>query len=121
MAGLFDALQTATRGLTVTQRNLATTGHNIANVGTPGHSRLRTDQVSTERTGPSLVLGPGAARAPAGDRRRGPVDRNSEELVPPTEKGDEDDEGSGDDGSGSYMDDESEDGEEGEGSAVGGR
>ncbi|MEM9174252.1 MAG: flagellar hook-associated protein FlgK [Myxococcota bacterium] len=41
MPGLFDALQTATRGLTVTQRSLATTGHNIANVNTPGYSRQR--------------------------------------------------------------------------------
>jgi flagellar hook-associated protein 1 FlgK len=41
MAGLFDALETATRGLTVVQRGMATTGHNIANVNTPGYSRQR--------------------------------------------------------------------------------
>ncbi|CAM9267569.1 unnamed protein product [Discosporangium mesarthrocarpum] len=41
MAGLFDALQTATRGLTTVQRGMATTGHNIANVNTPGYSRQR--------------------------------------------------------------------------------
>ena len=35
MAGLFDALGTATRGLQVIQRGLATTGHNIANADTP--------------------------------------------------------------------------------------
>ena len=41
MAGLFDALETATRGITVVQRSMATTGHNIANVNTPGYSRQR--------------------------------------------------------------------------------
>ena len=41
MAGLFDALSTATRGLSVVQRGMAVTGHNIANVDTPGYSRQR--------------------------------------------------------------------------------
>jgi len=41
MAGLFDTLGTATRGLQAVQRGLATTGHNIANVDTPGYSRQR--------------------------------------------------------------------------------
>ena len=41
MAGLFDTLGTATRGLQVVQRGLATAGHNIANVDTPGYSRQR--------------------------------------------------------------------------------
>ncbi|HEB88680.1 MAG TPA: flagellar hook-associated protein FlgK [Deltaproteobacteria bacterium] len=41
MAGLFDALGTATRGLQVVQRGLATAGHNIANAETPGYSRQR--------------------------------------------------------------------------------
>lgn len=46
MAGLFDALGTAVRGLGVVQRSLATTGHNIANVDTPGFSRQRAVLVS---------------------------------------------------------------------------
>ncbi len=41
MPNLFDTLGTATRGLRVTQRQMATTGHNIANVDTPGYSRQR--------------------------------------------------------------------------------
>ncbi len=41
MAGLFDALGTATRGLQVVQRGLATAGHNIANAETPGYTRQR--------------------------------------------------------------------------------
>ncbi len=41
MARLFDALSTATRGLSVVQRGMAVTGHNIANVDTPGYSRQR--------------------------------------------------------------------------------
>lgn len=41
MAGIFDTLGTATRGLQATQQGLATTGHNIANVDTPGYTRQR--------------------------------------------------------------------------------
>ena len=41
MAGLFDTLGTAARGLAVVQSGLATTGHNIANADTPGYSRQR--------------------------------------------------------------------------------
>lgn len=41
MAGLFDTLETATRGISTVQRGLATTGHNIANAETPGYSRQR--------------------------------------------------------------------------------
>ena len=41
MAGLFDTLGTATRGLRVVQSGIATTGHNIANVDTPGYTRQR--------------------------------------------------------------------------------
>jgi len=55
MAGLFDALQTATRGITTVQRGMATTGHNIANVDTPGYSRQRsvlvTGQPQPDATG----------------------------------------------------------------------
>ena len=36
MAGLFDTLGTATRGLAVVQSGIATTGHNIANANTEG-------------------------------------------------------------------------------------
>lgn len=41
MAGLFDTLGTATRGLQVVQSGIATTGHNIANADTPGYTRQR--------------------------------------------------------------------------------
>ncbi|MFO0687162.1 MAG: flagellar hook-associated protein FlgK [Myxococcota bacterium] len=41
MAGLFDTLGTATRGLAVVQSGIATTGHNIANANTEGYSRQR--------------------------------------------------------------------------------
>lgn len=41
MAGLFDTLGTATRGLAVVQSGIATTGHNIANADTEGYSRQR--------------------------------------------------------------------------------
>lgn len=41
MAGLFDSLGTAARGLGVVQSGLATTGHNIANADTEGYSRQR--------------------------------------------------------------------------------
>jgi flagellar hook-associated protein 1 FlgK len=41
MAGLFDTLGTASRGLQVIQRGLATVGNNIANVDTPSYSRQR--------------------------------------------------------------------------------
>lgn len=41
MAGLFDILGTATRGLQAVQGGLATAGHNISNVDTPGYSRQR--------------------------------------------------------------------------------
>ena len=41
MAGLMDALGTASRGLQVVQRGIATTGHNIANANTSGYSRQR--------------------------------------------------------------------------------
>ena len=40
------ALQTGLSGLNVTQRQLSTTAHNIANVNTPGFSRQRVDQVT---------------------------------------------------------------------------
>ena len=41
MAGLFDTLGTATRGLAVVQSGIATTGHNIANANTPGYTRQK--------------------------------------------------------------------------------
>ena len=39
MSGLFGVLDVANRGLTVTQQGIRVTGHNIANVNTPGYSR----------------------------------------------------------------------------------
>ena len=41
MAGLFDTLGTARSGLNAAQNGIAVTGHNIANVNTPGYSRQR--------------------------------------------------------------------------------
>ena len=41
MSGLFGVLDVANRGLTVTQQGIRVTGHNIANVNTPGYSRQR--------------------------------------------------------------------------------
>ena len=41
MAGLFGALDSASRALQINQRGLAITGHNIANVNTPGYTRQR--------------------------------------------------------------------------------
>lgn len=60
MAGLFDALGAATRGLTTVQRGMATTGHNIANVNTPGYSRQRSVLVTgTPQPDPSGTIGSG--------------------------------------------------------------
>ena len=41
MAGLFGVLDVARRGLAATSVGVRTTGHNIANVNTPGYSRQR--------------------------------------------------------------------------------
>lgn len=56
----FEGLHISRSGVAASQRALEVIGHNIANVSTPGHSRQRVEQSSTERIGPSLVLGPGA-------------------------------------------------------------
>lgn len=56
----FDGLHISRSGVAASQRALDVIGHNIANISTPGHSRQRVEQVSTERLGPSLLLGPGA-------------------------------------------------------------
>jgi flagellar hook-associated protein 1 FlgK len=56
----FEGLQISRSGVAASQRALDVIAHNIANVSTPGHSRQRVEQVSTERLGPSLLLGPGA-------------------------------------------------------------
>lgn len=56
----FEGLHISRSGVAASQRALEVIGHNIANVSTPGHTRQRVEQVSTERIGPSLVLGPGA-------------------------------------------------------------
>ena len=41
MGGLFGVLDVASRGLAVTQQGIRVSGHNIANVQTPGYSRQR--------------------------------------------------------------------------------
>ncbi len=62
----FEGLYISRSGVAASQRALDVIGHNIANVGTPGHSRQRVEQVATERLGPSLLLGPGANGAGVG-------------------------------------------------------
>ncbi|MGI9607356.1 MAG: flagellar hook-associated protein FlgK [Acidimicrobiales bacterium] len=56
----FEGLHIARSGILASQRALDVTGNNIANVGTPDYSRQRVQQVSTERAGASILLGPGA-------------------------------------------------------------
>lgn len=56
----FGGLHISRSGVAASQRALDVISHNIANVSTPGHSRQRVEQVSTDRLGPSLLLGPGA-------------------------------------------------------------
>lgn len=43
MAGIFEAMNIASRALSVTQNQLQNTSHNIANVNTPGYSRQRVE------------------------------------------------------------------------------
>lgn len=60
MAGLFDALGTAARGLQVVQRGMAVTGHNIANAETEGYSRQRAVlQASDPYPDPTGTVGSG--------------------------------------------------------------
>lgn len=56
----FEGLHISRSGVAASQRALDVISHNIANVATPGHSRQRIEQASTERLGPSLLIGPGA-------------------------------------------------------------
>ena len=56
----FDGIHIARSGMAASQRALDVIGDNIANVGTPGHTRRRVEQASIEMAGPSLHLGPGA-------------------------------------------------------------
>ncbi len=46
MTSIFGAIDVARKGLAVTQRGLATAGHNIANANTPGFSRQRLVQAA---------------------------------------------------------------------------
>lgn len=48
MTGIFGALEVARQGLIVTQAGLRNTGHNIANVNTPGYSQQRVLQASQQ-------------------------------------------------------------------------
>ncbi|MFT5694520.1 MAG: flagellar hook-associated protein 1 FlgK [Myxococcota bacterium] len=50
MAGLFGTLDISSRALQVNQRGLAITGHNIANVNTPGYTRQRQELESAVST-----------------------------------------------------------------------
>ena len=59
----FDGIHIAGSGMAASQRALEVIGDNIANVGTPGHTRRRVELASTEVAGPSLYLGPGARGA----------------------------------------------------------
>ena len=48
MAGSFQGIEVSSRALRAFQRQLDTTGHNIANVNTKGYSRQTVDLVSTD-------------------------------------------------------------------------
>jgi flagellar hook-associated protein 1 len=48
MASLFDAISLAKRSLIAQQWAMQTTGHNIANVNTPGYTRQRADLTSSQ-------------------------------------------------------------------------
>lgn len=48
MFGLFNALEAGKRALIAQQFAMTNTGHNIANVNTPGYSRQRVDLVATQ-------------------------------------------------------------------------
>lgn len=56
----FGGIYIARSGIAASQRALEVAGNNVANVGTAGYTRQRVEQVNTERSGPSLLLGPGA-------------------------------------------------------------
>lgn len=48
MPGSFQGIETSSRALRAFQRQIDTTGHNIANVNTPGYSRQTVDLASTD-------------------------------------------------------------------------
>lgn len=55
MSGLFSTFNVAKRGISVQQRCIDVTSHNIANANTPGYSRQRADIVTTRPFGmPSM-------------------------------------------------------------------
>lgn len=57
MAGLFGVIDVAKRGIAASSYGVRTTGHNIANVGTPGYSRQRTVVEATlpQQTGVGML------------------------------------------------------------------
>lgn len=75
MTGLFGTLGTATRGMNSNQNALQTSGHNIANINTPGYSRQRT-RIQTEQ--PYIMAGIGAMGT--GSRTTG-VDRIVDNFI----------------------------------------
>ena len=59
-----DIMLTSLSALLASQRSLATTGHNIANVNTPGYSRQRVDLVTRPPSGlGNLAIGNGVYMA----------------------------------------------------------
>ncbi|MEG2144750.1 MAG: flagellar basal body protein, partial [Oscillospiraceae bacterium] len=46
MRPTFFGFETAKRGLTINQKGIDITGHNLTNINTPGYTRQRIDQVS---------------------------------------------------------------------------
>lgn len=60
MFGLFSALEVGKRSLLAQQAGMTTTGHNIANINTPGFSRQRVSMMSTDPLAtPQGMLGTG--------------------------------------------------------------
>src|SRR4051794_7459723 len=66
----FYGLQTALRGLLAEQRSIDVTGHNIANVNTPGYSR----QEAVLTASPALIVPSGAVEGGAGAQLGSGVD-----------------------------------------------
>ncbi len=60
MAGLFDTLALGSRSLSAYQTAINTTGHNLANVNTPGYTRQRANLQSVSQASPVGDIGGGA-------------------------------------------------------------
>jgi len=56
MSSTFSGFDIARKALSVSQKAMETTGHNIANANTPGYTRQRLVVASVEATGHRAVL-----------------------------------------------------------------